>query len=58
MARKSGLSEAQIAMAIDLADKVRQTPARMVLDAATRGSTESEATVACGCGDVTGSVAS
>ena len=34
-ARKAGLSDAQISDAIQLADKVRQVPARKVLDAAT-----------------------
>ncbi|MCP5034998.1 MAG: carboxymuconolactone decarboxylase family protein [Actinomycetia bacterium] len=32
--RKAGLSDAQISVAIELADKVRQVPARKVLDAA------------------------
>lgn len=34
-ARKAGLSDAEIAHAIRLADKVRQVPAREALDAAT-----------------------
>src|SRR5574341_676768 len=35
-ARKAGLSDLQISAAIRLADKVRQVPARKVLDAALR----------------------
>lgn len=35
-ARKAGLTDAQIQTAIRLADKVRQVPARKVLDAALR----------------------
>lgn len=58
MARKSGLSEAQIGMAIDIADKVRQTPAKAVLDAAQHTSPEDRATAACGCGEMSGSIVS
>ena len=56
MARKSGLTEAQIEAAVEIADKVRQTPARAVLDAAHRGSEASEDNLACGCGDLSESV--
>jgi 4-carboxymuconolactone decarboxylase len=35
-ARKAGLTDSQISEAIRLADKVRQVPARKVLDAAQR----------------------
>jgi AhpD family alkylhydroperoxidase len=57
MARKCGLSEGQIAAAIELADKVRQTPARAVLDAARRSSPEQLASAPCGCAEVSGSSA-
>ncbi len=53
--RKVGLSDAQISAAIELADKVRQVPAKKVLDAAMRtldttvaGSTPGDADDACG----------
>ena len=49
-ARKAGLSDSQIAEAIRLADKVRQVPARMVLESAlARVSGSGPATVGCGC---------
>lgn len=50
-ARKLGLSEAEIDEAVALADKVRQVPARAVLDSAQRATpTEQAAGGACGCG--------
>jgi len=58
MGKKSGLTATQIAEAIDLADKVRQMPARAVLDAAQRTSPEHGVAEACGCGDVMGSFSS
>jgi AhpD family alkylhydroperoxidase len=42
-ARKAGLAEAQISEAIRLADKVRQVPARKVLDTAQRMLSEPDA---------------
>lgn len=50
-ARKVGLSEAEIDEAVALADKVRQVPARAVLDSAQRSApTEQAAAGNCGCG--------
>lgn len=49
-ARKAGLTDAQIAGAIRLADKVRQVPARKVLDTAHRVLGESAGDV-CGSGE-------
>jgi AhpD family alkylhydroperoxidase len=49
-ARKLGLSEAQIAEAVELADKVRQVPAKAVIEAARRNDWESPAGEGCGCG--------
>lgn len=49
-AKKLGLSEAQIAEAIELADKVRQVPANAVIEAARRNEWESPAGGGCGCG--------
>lgn len=49
-ARKLGLSEAEIDEAVALADKVRQVPARAVLDAAQRAQPAEEADDrGCGC---------
>lgn len=47
-ARKAGLADAQISEAIGLADKVRQVPARDVLDTAHRLLSESSAAVPAG----------
>lgn len=49
-ARKAGLTDAQIAAVIRLADKVRQVPARKVLDTAHRVLGESAGAV-CGSGE-------
>ena len=56
-ARKAGLTDPEIQAAIQLADKVRQVPARKVLDAALKllpqaaGATSSSGTTdGCGCG--------
>lgn len=53
-ARKSGLSEAQIRAAVQLADKVRQAPARKVLQTAqallSESPEEAPAAADCGCG--------
>ncbi len=49
-ASKFGLSAAQIAEAIELADKVRQVPARAVLDAAQRAGSDTDANTKAGCG--------
>lgn len=57
-ARKAGLSETQISEAIEVADSVRQVPARAVLDAALRSSPEEEVADECGCGGSKGAVAS
>lgn len=51
-ARKLGLSDARIMEAVELADKVRQVPARAVLEAAQRGAPATDANEAaggCGC---------
>ncbi len=37
LAKKNGLSDAEISAAIELADRIRQVPARKVLDAANSG---------------------
>jgi len=55
MARKVGLTETQITAAIELADKVRQMPARAVLDASQNASLTLVPDQACGCSAVTGS---
>lgn len=49
-ASKLGLSPAQIAEAIELADKVRQVPARAVLDAAQRSGSDTDTKTEAGCG--------
>lgn len=51
-AKKLGLSEAQIAEAIELADKVRQVPARAVLDAVQRDIPATGAKGGCGCAEI------
>jgi 4-carboxymuconolactone decarboxylase len=53
-ARKAGLADAEIRAAIELADKVRQVPARKVLDAAmlTVGGSKGEAREAGECADL------
>ena len=49
-ARKAGLSDSQIEEAVRLAEKVRQVPARMVLESALARVRESgPGTVGCGC---------
>ena len=48
-ARKLGLSEARIAEAVELADKVRQVPAKAVIEAARRNDWEQPADGGCGC---------
>lgn len=48
--RKLGLSEAEIDEAVALADKVRQVPARAVLDAAQHSGQPVEQAGGCGCG--------
>lgn len=49
-ARKAGLSDSQIEEAVRLADRVRQVPARLVLESALARVGESgPATVGCGC---------
>ena len=48
-ARKLGLSEDRIMEAIELADKVRQVPARAVLEAVQRDAPTDEAARGCGC---------
>lgn len=58
MARKAGLSEYQVSEAIEVADRVRQMPARAVLDAALRASPEEDVAAECGCGGTTGAVVS
>ncbi len=53
--RKAGLSDVQISAAIELADKVRQVPARKVLEAAMRtlgaAADDQPDDTAVGCGD-------
>lgn len=52
-ARKAGLTDAQILEAVLLADKIKQVPARKVLDAANALLKQTEAACAtpgCGCG--------
>lgn len=51
-AKKLGLSEAQVAEAIELADKVRQVPARAVLDAVRQDIPEGETRGGCGCAEI------
>ncbi len=48
-ARKLGLSEARIIEAVALADKVRQVPARAVLEAVQRDGPAEGAAAGCGC---------
>lgn len=48
-ARKLGLSDAHIMEAVELADKVRQVPARAVLEAVQRDAPVDEAARGCGC---------
>lgn len=48
-ARKLGLSEARIMEAVALADKVRQVPARAVLEAVQRDGSGEGAATGCGC---------
>ncbi|HAF45062.1 MAG TPA: alkylhydroperoxidase AhpD family core domain protein [Gallionellaceae bacterium] len=48
-AKKLGLSDAQIMEAVELADKVRQVPARAVLEAVQRDGPADEAASGCGC---------
>lgn len=48
-AKKLGLSDAQVTEAIALADKVRQVPARAVLDAAQQDIPATETGGGCGC---------
>ena len=51
-AREAGLSDAEIHAAIELADKIRQVPARKVLEAATKGLAATASPPASGaCGD-------
>jgi AhpD family alkylhydroperoxidase len=49
-AKKLGLTEAQIDEAVALADKVRQVPARAVLEAARRTAPTEQGIGGCGCG--------
>ena len=61
LARKNGLSDAEIFAAIELADRIRQVPARKVLEAARSGATcaaaatatSPMAAMAAGCADMT-----
>lgn len=48
-AKKLGMSDAQIMEAVELADKVRQVPARAVLDAVQRDGPADGAAGGCGC---------
>jgi AhpD family alkylhydroperoxidase len=48
-AKKLGLPDALVTEAIELADKVRQVPARAVLDAVQRDVAESGTQSGCGC---------
>lgn len=61
LARKNGLSDAEIAAAIELADRIRQVPARKVLEAARdrapESATPSMAAIAGTCGDMPASPA-
>ena len=50
-ALESGLSDAEIHAAIELADKIRQVPARKVLEAATKGLAATAPTASGACGD-------
>lgn len=49
-ARKLGLSETCIAEAIELADKVRQVPAKAVVEATRKDDWELQTAKGCGCG--------
>jgi AhpD family alkylhydroperoxidase len=49
-AKKLGLTEAQIDEAVELADKVRQVPARAVLESAGRTAPAEQTAGGCGCG--------
>lgn len=51
-AKKLGLSEAQVAEAIELADKVRQVPARAVLDAVRQDIPAGGPQDGCGCAEI------
>lgn len=51
-AKKLGLSDALVAEAIELADKVRQVPARAVLDAVQRDAAGTGTQGGCGCADL------
>lgn len=51
-AKKLGLSDEQVAEAIALADKVRQVPARAVLDAAQQDIPATGAGGGCGCAGI------
>jgi AhpD family alkylhydroperoxidase len=48
-AKKLGLSDTQIMEAVELADKVRQVPARAVLEAVQRDGAADGTTGGCGC---------
>lgn len=48
-AKKLGMSDALVAEAIELADKVRQVPARAVLDAVRQDVPETASQGGCGC---------
>lgn len=50
-ARKLGMSDARIMEAVELADKVRQVPARAVLEAVRRDAPTGEAAGGCGCAE-------
>jgi 4-carboxymuconolactone decarboxylase len=51
-AKKLGLSEAQVTEAVTLADKVRQVPARAVLEAVQQDFPANAGGGGCGCGGV------
>ena len=51
-AKKLGLSDARIMEAVELADKVRQVPARAVLEAVRRDAPAGEADRGCGCAEI------
>lgn len=51
-AKKLGLSDAQVSEAIALADKVRQVPARAVLEAVQQDIPASGGSGGCGCADI------
>jgi 4-carboxymuconolactone decarboxylase len=50
-AKRLGLSDTQIMEAVELADKVRQVPARAVLEAVQRDGPADGAAAGCGCAD-------